>query len=117
MPLNTPLPIAYVELHTTNKIPPSGREYLCFQINGKCYHAAQCVKSRIMNKDIDSILSIDKFEQHCVVVKSMLQSPRLEYHMKTIGIDQSLSIMPSVEHKFLNNIKKIYQHSGKCDEQ
>ena len=47
----------------------------------------------------------------------MLQSPCLEYNMKTIGIYQSLSIRPSVEHKCLNNIKKIYQHAGKCDDQ
>ena len=37
--------------------------------------------------------------------------------MKTIGIDQSLSNMPSIEHKCLNNIKNIYQHAGKCDDQ
>ena len=47
----------------------------------------------------------------------MLKSPRLEYHMKTIGIDQSLVNRPSIEHKFLNNIKKIYQHAVKCDDQ
>ena len=47
----------------------------------------------------------------------MLQSPRLEYHMKTIGIDQSLCTRSYFEHKFLNNIKKIYQHAGKCDDQ
>ena len=41
-----------------------------------------------MNKVIDYILSIDTFEQQCVVIKVMLQSPRLEAHMKTIGIDQ-----------------------------
>ena len=37
--------------------------------------------------------------------------------MKTIGIDQSLCIRFSFEHKCLNNIKKIYQHAGKCDDQ
>ena len=47
----------------------------------------------------------------------MLQSTRLEDHMKTIGIDQSLSNRSSFEHKFLNNIRKIYQHAGKCDDQ
>ena len=59
-----------------------------------------------MNKAIDSILSIDTFEQQCVVIKGMLKSPRLEDHMHTIGIDQSLSNKPSFEHKCLNNIKK-----------
>ena len=47
----------------------------------------------------------------------MLQSSRLEYHIKTIGVDQSLCNRSSFEHKFLNDIKKIYQHAGKCDDQ
>ena len=70
-----------------------------------------------MNKAIDYILYIDTFEQQCVVIKVMLQSPRLEYHMKIIGINQSLSNMYSFEHKILNNIENIYQHAGKCDGQ
>ena len=37
--------------------------------------------------------------------------------MKTTGIDQSFSNKPSVEHKYLNNTKKIYQHASKCDDQ
>ena len=37
--------------------------------------------------------------------------------MKTIGIDQSLCIRSSFEHKCINNIKNIYQHAGKCDDQ
>ena len=47
----------------------------------------------------------------------MLQSPRLEDHMKTIGIYRSLCNRSSFEHKCLNNIKRIYQHAGKCDDQ
>ena len=90
---------------------------MCFQINGRSSHAAQCVKSRITNKAIDSILSIDTFEQHCFVIKGMLQSPLLKEHMNTIAIDQSLCNRSSFEHKFLNNIKKMYQHVGKCDDQ
>ena len=43
-----------------------------------------------MTKVIDSVLLIDTFEQQCVVLKGMLQSPRLKYHMKTIGVDQYL---------------------------
>ena len=69
-----------------------------------------------MKKAIDSILYIDKFEQQCVVIKVMLQSTRLEDHMKTIGIDKSLSIRYSFEKIVLNNIKNIYQHAGKCDD-
>ena len=47
----------------------------------------------------------------------MLQSPRLKDHMKTIGIDQLSCKRSSFGHKCLNNIKKIYQHAGKCDDQ
>ena len=51
------------------------------------------------------------------MIKVMLQSSRLEYHMKNIGVDQSLCNRYSFEHKFLKNIKKIYQYAGKCDDQ
>ena len=47
----------------------------------------------------------------------MLQSSRLEYHMKTIGIDQSLCKRSSFEHKCMNNTQKRYKHAGKCDDQ
>ena len=70
-----------------------------------------------MHNSIDYILSIETFEQKYVLVKGMLQSPCLEDHMNTIGIDQSLCKGYPFEHKWLNNIKNIYQHSGKCDEQ
>ena len=36
--------------------------------------------------------------------------------MKDIGIDQYLSNIDSFEHIYLNNIKQIYQHAGKCDD-
>ena len=47
----------------------------------------------------------------------MLQSSLLEDHMKTIGIDLSSFNMSTFEHRCMNNIKNIYQHSGKCDDQ
>ena len=47
----------------------------------------------------------------------MLQSSRLEDHMKTTGIDQSLFKFSYFEHNFFNNIKNIYRHEGKCDDQ
>ena len=37
--------------------------------------------------------------------------------MKTIGIDQYSFTRSSFEHRCMNNIKKIYQHAGKCDDQ
>ena len=90
---------------------------MCFQINKKSPHAAQCVKSLILNKAVGSILSIDTFEQQCDVIKSVLQSSHLEDNMKTIGIDQSLFTKSYFEHNCMNNIKKMYQHSGRCDDQ
>ena len=72
--LNDTLPIANVELHKTKQLSPAGKEYLCFRINSRSSHAAQCVKSQITNNVIDSIISIDAFEKKCVVIKCMLQS-------------------------------------------
>ena len=37
--------------------------------------------------------------------------------MKTIGMDQSSFNSSSFEHRCMNNIKKIYEHTGKCDDQ
>ena len=44
-----------------------------------------------MTKVIDCVLCINTFKQQCVILKVMLQLSSLKYHMKTIGIDQSLS--------------------------
>ena len=66
---------------------------------------------------MNSILSINTFEKQCVVIKCLLQSSRLEDHMKTIVVDQSSFTRSSFEHRYMNNIKKIYQHAGKCDDQ
>ena len=65
---------------------------------------------------IDYVLSVDKFEQQCVVLKGMLQSQRLNYHIQTIGIDQYLSNNAIYEHKCLENIKTLYKKAGKCDD-
>ena len=37
--------------------------------------------------------------------------------MKNIGIDQSSFARSSFEHRCMNNIKKIYEYAGKCDDQ
>ena len=83
---------------------------------GKSDQSARCIKSRIMTNVIDFVLSIDTFEQQCVVVKGMLQSPRLKYHIQTIGIDQYLSNNAIYEHKCLENTKKLYKQAGKCED-
>ena len=79
----------------------------------KSDQAARCIKSRIITKVIDSVLSIETFEQQCVVLKSMLQFPRLKDHVHTIGIDPSLSNNTIYEHKCIENIKKLYKQAIK----
>ena len=106
-----------LNIHTTTKVPPVGKEYMCFQNDGKNAQASNCIKSKIMNKVTDSVLSIDTFEQKYVVLKGMLQSPRLKDHVKIIGIDQSLSNNSIFKHKCLQNIKKLYKHAGKYDDE
>ena len=73
---------------------------------GKYDQAARCIKSRIMNKVTDYFLSIDTFEQQCVVLKCTLQLPRLKYHVQTIGIHPYLRKNAIYEHTCLENIKK-----------
>ena len=70
-----------------------------------------------MTNVVDYFLSIDTFEEQRVMLKVMLQLPRLKYHVHTIGIDQSLRKNALYEHKCLQNIKNLYKHDGKCDDQ
>ena len=65
--------MSLLNLHTTTKSTPVGKEYMCFQNDGKTDQAAKCVKSRVTTNVIDSVLSIDTFDQKCVVFKGMLQ--------------------------------------------
>ena len=104
-------------LHNTKILPPVGKEYFCFQNDGKTAQVTRCIKSRIMTKVIDSVLSVDKIEQQCVVIKSMLQPTHLQYHVNTIDIDQSLSKNALYELKCLQNINNLYKHAVKCDDQ
>ena len=107
--------VSLLNLNTTTKLPTVGKEYMCFQNDGKTAHSAKCIRYRIMTKVIDSILLIDTFEQQYVVLKGMLQSLRIKDHVKNIGIDQRLINNALFEHKCLKNIKKLYKHAGKCD--
>ena len=70
-----------------------------------------------MTKVINYVLSIDTFEQQCSVLKVMLKSPRIKYHVQTIGIHLSLRKHSIYEHKCLENIKNLYKQAGKCDDQ
>ena len=111
------IPSSRLNFNTPTVLPPVGEEYMCFMKEGKSDQAARCIKSRIITKVIVSVLSIDTFEQQCVVLKGMLQSPRLKYHVQTIGIDLFLSKNSIYEHQCLENIKNLYKKSGKCDDQ
>ena len=51
------------------------------------------------------------------MLKGILQSPQLKYHVKIIGIDPSLRKHSIYEHKCLENINKLYKQAGKCDGQ
>ena len=70
-----------------------------------------------MTNVIDDIISIESFGKKCVVLKGVLQSPHLKDPVKTIGIYQSLINNALSEHKSHQNIKKLYRHAGKCDNQ
>ena len=48
--------------------------YLCFQMDDKSAHSAQCAKSRALTEVIDSILGIHSFDQKCVLFKELLNS-------------------------------------------
>ena len=50
-----------LNLHPTMKLPPVGKEYMCFKNYGKTAQADKCIKSIIMTKLIDSIILIDTF--------------------------------------------------------
>ena len=94
-----------------------GKEYICFKIDAKSAQAAKCVKYIIMTKFIDCVLLICTFEQKCVVIKGMIQSTRLKYHIKNIVIDQSLGNSAFFLHRCLQNINKLYKHAGMWDDQ
>ena len=47
----------------------------------------------------------------------MLHSEQLKYHVVTIGIEQYLGNSDLYEDICLENIKKLYKYSGKCDDQ
>ena len=66
---------------------------------------------------IDYVLLIDTFEKHCFVLKGILQLLRLKDRVETISIHRSLINNALYEHKCLQNINKLYKHSGKCDNQ
>ena len=70
-----------LNLHTPMLLPSVGKKYMCFLKEGKTDQAVKCIKSKIMTKVIDYVLSIDRREQKYIVLKVMLQSSRLKHHV------------------------------------
>ena len=91
-------------LNTPTILLTIGKQYMYFQNNGKTAQAARCNKSRIMTKVIGYVLSIDTFEQQCVVLKGVFQLTQLKDHVQTIGTDLSSSNNAIYEHKCIENI-------------
>ena len=58
-----------LNLQKTTILPPVGKEYICFQKDGKTAQAARCINSRIMTKVVYYVIYIDTFEQQYVVLK------------------------------------------------
>ena len=77
-----------LNLYTPTILSPVGKEFMFFLKEGRTDQAARFIKSIIITKVVDSILSIDTFEQKCVVLKVTLKSLQLKDHVQTIGIDQ-----------------------------
>ena len=90
---------------------------MCFLKEGKSDQAARCIKSSIITKVVDYVLSTNIFKQQCVVLKGMLQSPWLKDHLKTIGIHPSLRKNAIYEHKCLESIKTLYKQASRYDGQ
>ena len=89
------------------KLPPPGKYYLCFQMDGITAHAAQCSRSRSFTKVVGLIIQIHSFEHQCVIIKGLLNSEKLKQHVVSIGVEQSLSNCAMHEHRCLLNIKKL----------
>ena len=67
--------IIWRNLHMTfKKLPPPGKQYFCFQIDGKSSRAVQCSKSCVLTKVFYTITDIDLFEHKYVIFKELLQS-------------------------------------------
>ena len=55
---------------------------------------------------------MESFKQKCVILIFLIQSEGLKDYMATISVDQSLSNSDFYEHRYLENIKKLYKSTG-----
>ena len=60
---------------------------------------------------------IGSFGYKCVIIKGVLHSEKLKEHVVTIGVEKQLIDSDMYEYICLENIKKLYKSSGKCDDQ
>ena len=58
-------------------------------------------KSRVLTKEIDTIIDIDKFEKQCLIIKGLLKLELIKQHMVIIGVDQWLSNSDLYKHRCL----------------
>ena len=86
-------------------------------MDGITSYAAQCYKSRSWYKVLNLNIEIGSLEQQCVIIKLLYQSDQLKKHNVTIEIYQLLSNSTMYKHICLENIKKLYTSSVKCDNQ
>ena len=82
---------------------------MSFQNDVKTAQVARCVKYTIMAEVIDSVILINIFEQQCVVLNGILQSPHIKEHVKTIGIHQSERNSSLFENKMSSKHQEIIQ--------
>ena len=85
-------PYFFVDTISTTTTPrsptlsPPGKEYLCFQIEGKIAHTAQCAKSIAPIKVLKAIFDFDSFGKLCVINKGLLQSEQLKDICLPLGL-------------------------------
>ena len=56
--------MSILNLNTYTILPPVGKEYMSFMKEGKTDQTARSIKSKILIKVIDYVLSIDTFGQN-----------------------------------------------------
>ena len=77
--------------------------------------AEQCDKSRSLSKFGDTLISIGSFKKKYVIIKGVLQYEPLEQYIVYIGVYPSFKNNTVYKHTFLDNIKKLYKYSDKCE--
>ena len=72
---------------------------MCFKIFGKSAHAAQCEKSRVLNKVLNLFFDIDYLENICRIIKVLLQYEPIKEQKFKICVEKSLNKSSLYEHR------------------